>query len=703
MPNAMRCRLCWKVTLAVFASILVIEGAILIPSYINYERDQLASVAMAARQSLDAAIGDGLAASDGTAIMQRLAETQIAGYRIETDERVLSGGEPIPPDVSVSGTLRQRRAEGNRDRMLTRWDIDHDGTAATVIASLDTSHIGPALKRFVLRISGLVLLIAGFVTVVTMVVPQRMVLGPLLRLNQRIHDEDQALTAESKYYAADQPPRDELAQTRWAFEAMRERSKADRQRIEKSEQRYRQLSQELDERVAERTHELERANEALEHRAYYDELTGLPNRQLFHHKLEATLANSQASTAPVAVMVVGLEELGSINGVYGYSTGDSVLRVLGSRLEAATPDDWAIAHFGGVFAVLKPGEPTTTPSTELMDTGERIRRAMEVPIELADGTLQCAARVGIAISANAGESAEDLMGQADLALVHAMRGDSDRVRLFDERMNSEVQQRLERIAAMRRGLSAGEFFPVYQAQCRDDGSWVGVEALMRWHTAEGGAVSPGEFIPLAESTGLIVALGSQVLASAIAQAAAWYHQGHPLRVAVNLSVIQLRTGNIVKEIETLLAHHQLPAEWLTAEITESGLITDLQRGSSVLAGLTELGVDIAIDDFGTGYSSLAYLGRLPVDELKIDKQFIDGLPHDQNSVTLCRTIIEMGRTLGKRIVAEGVETAEQRDWLAAHGCQRLQGFLFSKPTAAGAIAWPADHDPAGVDHRRTPA
>jgi diguanylate cyclase (GGDEF)-like protein len=521
-----------------------------------------------------------------------------------------------------------------------------------------------------------------------------MVLGPLLDLHARIREED--LSANPEGEAVRGNGRDELEQTRQALDGMLTRNKQNLELLAKREADYRQLNAALDQRVTERTRELRAANAALEYRAYHDTLTGLPNRELFHQRLTEALAGQGSITPCLAVMLVGLEEFASVNGIHGYSTGDKVLQSLAERLTNLVPAEASVARFGGdVFAVILPCDEDYRDPSDFAALATRLRALMEGPVELADRNVECLTSVGLSAVNRGGETAESLMAQADIALIHGKRASPERVRVFADWMNDELALELKQITALRRALQTDELYLAYQPQCAADGRWQGVEALVRWQTPDGQHVSPAEFIPIAESTGLINSLGSRVFEEALAQAASWHRAGNPLAVAINLSAIQLRQSDITREIDALLSRHAFPAQWLTVEVTESALMQDLEQGRAVLEQLSNLGVRLAIDDFGTGHSSLAYLARLPVDELKIDKQFVNPIPDDPQSKALCRAIIDMGRALDKRIIAEGVETPAQRDWLAAHGCEAFQGFLFARPAPTATLGWPGtDNDPS---------
>ena len=676
LSPAFRCRLCWLVTLAVFVGILVIEAIILVPSYRNYERDRLESIEHAGHQAMLVA----LAANEGNAdseALERLLEGSVV-------RALLPAGEAHADAASTtraagSDSLRASRRYGSTDHMWVTSAPDQLPIDGTLYANLDTSSVGDQLQAFVVRIIGLVLLIAVFVTAVTMPVLQLLVLGPLIALRDRMCAAGAEPERASAFVFGSQR-RDEFGDVARAFDSMLMLNDEHRRAIAEREARYRALNAELDQRVAERTRELEQANRALAYRASHDDLTGLYNRTTFTEELNRTLADEE--NQQIGILLLGIDSFGSINGVYGYQTGDRVLQVLAHQLQETLPQNHVVARFGGdVFAILAPARDNADVG-QLAALATDVQHTIEAPIVVGNRRLQSRVGVGYTWTDDHTTTPESLLGQADLALIAAKRGGGPRIRAFMADMDAAMEQRLRYSAGIRHGLQHDEFFLDYQAQCDTDGVVFGCEALVRWHSAEFGLVSPADFIPVAEETGLIRDLGVRVLDMAVRQIARWRQQGRHLTLAVNLSPLQLESDNLVAHIEALLLAHAVPADALELEITESAIVGDHEHHAATLQRLAELGIQLAIDDFGTGYSSLAYLARLPVHRLKIDRAFVQALPDDSRNATICRTIIELGRMLDLTVLAEGIESREQADWLKVNGCQEFQGFLFGRPQPA---------------------
>jgi diguanylate cyclase (GGDEF)-like protein/PAS domain S-box-containing protein len=424
----------------------------------------------------------------------------------------------------------------------------------------------------------------------------------------------------------------------------------------------------------------------LEHQAFHDPLTGLANRALFRDRVAQALAQSQRTGARPTVIFLDLDDFKAVNDSLGHVEGDRLLVEVGGRLLAATRGCDTVARLGGdEFAVLLSVAARPEEATIVAD---RILGAFARPVALGAYTVRVGSSVGIA-SAGPGDGADELLRNADLAMYRAKARGKGVYEVFSAEMYEAMHDRIALEGDLRVALERDEFRLVYQPIVDlETERVVGVEALARWHHAERGVVPPARFIGIAESSGLILPLGRRVLDQACAQAAAWRRQGaDDLHVAVNISGRQLQDPAFVADVAAALARAELAPEALLLEITEGVVMHDIEANLERLAALKALGVRLAIDDFGTGYSSLAYLQRFPVDVLKIDKSFVDGVHERGSDEALARTIVSMGRTLSLCTVAEGVEHAAQRDTLRALGCTLAQGYLFSRPAA------PADLEP----------
>jgi diguanylate cyclase (GGDEF)-like protein len=424
-----------------------------------------------------------------------------------------------------------------------------------------------------------------------------------------------------------------------------------------------------------------RAVEEAVHEALHDSLTGLPNRSLFLDRMRHALARAERGSEPVAVLFCDLDGFKTVNDSLGHRTGDRLLVLVAERLIGCLRPADSIARLGGdEFAVLL--EELREPG-DAARAAQRLLDALKAPFELRDREFFISASIGIA--AGAGD-AETLLRDADLAMYRAKARGKGRYAVYEPSMHTAIVERLELEVDMKRALEREELAVVYQPVFSlVDGRVTGVEALVRWHHPTRGIVMPESFVPLAEESGLIGELGRWVLGKACHQGSLWRakYPGHPgLGIGVNISGAQLREPGLVQEVADALAESQLDATGLTLEITETALMESFDTAIEQMDALNDLGVDLAIDDFGTGYSSLRYLRRLPLDVMKIEKSFIDGIGSPGEEAELLRAIIDLAGIFGLRVVAEGIERPDQRERLLELGCELGQGHLLSEPLDA---------------------
>jgi diguanylate cyclase (GGDEF)-like protein/PAS domain S-box-containing protein len=423
----------------------------------------------------------------------------------------------------------------------------------------------------------------------------------------------------------------------------------------------------------------------LEHRDHYDALTELPNRALCFDRLSQVLRQARRKAWNAGVLFVDLDRFKSVNDTFGHAIGDGLLCEAGRRLCASIRAGDTVARVGGdEFAVVL-AELTTPQDAALV--AQKILDAFSAPLQVAGQELFVTASIGIATSPPDGDDSETLLRNADAAMHRAKEVGRDNFQFYAAEMNARSAAKLEMEGQLRRALERGEFLLHYQPKgALPGGRIAGFEALLRWQRAGNGLVSPGMFVPLLEETGMIVQAGEWVVRAACAQIAAWRDAGFvPVPVAINVSARQFAHG-LYEVVRAALAEHRVDASLLEIEITESDAMQDPERVMGMLERLRVLGVTIAIDDFGTGYSSLGYLKRFPVNTLKLDRSFVTGLPDDPDDVSIARAVISMAHSLGLKVVAEGVETVAQRDFLAHDGCDQIQGYLLSKPLPAGDCA-----------------
>ena len=425
------------------------------------------------------------------------------------------------------------------------------------------------------------------------------------------------------------------------------------------------------------------AEEAIIHQAAHDALTDLPNRTLLRERLEQCLQAALANDAPVTLLLLDLDHFKEINDTLGHAAGDRVLAEVSARLLEALPEPATVARLGGdEFAILLPD----CDRTGAMNAAQRVLVALGHPYMVDGQALHVEASIGVACRPDHGADATTLLRHADVAMYSAKRTQRGAA-IYAPAEDAHSAVRLALMTDLRQALAAeGELELHYQPKARvNSGDLCGVEALLRWRHPTRGMVSPDQFIPLAEQTGVIAPLTHWVLDSAVRQAQLWQANGSPLAVAVNLSTQALRDGDLPMNIAALLIDAELAPDHLTLEVTESALMVDPIQARRVLEDLAALGVRIAIDDFGTGYSSLGYLKDLPVHEIKIDRTFIIGMGMDAESAkntAIVRSVITLAHALGIQVVAEGVETQANWDTLAALGCDIIQGYHLGRPMAA---------------------
>jgi diguanylate cyclase (GGDEF)-like protein len=453
------------------------------------------------------------------------------------------------------------------------------------------------------------------------------------------------------------------------------------QRLSESQAEVANYQRTLEDKVAQRTKELEVATAHAYKLAQHDILTGLPNRSLLNQRLRQIFAQAQRSGLQVACLFLDFDHFKRINDTLGHDAGDQLLQSIAQRLTNAVRESDTVARLGGdEFVIILPGLDPAHATFEVMTVLQRVRDSFQAPFRLADQTPTLTCSIGVSVYPLDAVDAVTLIKQADTAMYAAKEAGRNAYRFYTADMNARVQQRLQLETDMRRGLMDDEFFLVYQPQIElATGRACGVEALLRWRDPTRGVVSPAEFIPIAEESGMIQALGARVLRDACRQVMQWHRQNMPLRLAVNLSVQQLQHESWLSVVEEALSSTGLPAHYLDLEITESVIITHPERAVATLMKLKQMGVSITVDDFGTGYSSLSYLARLPIQGVKIDQRFVRGLEQNRNDEAITQAIIALSHSLGLRVVAEGVETAAQLEYLKRHGCEEAQGFYIARP------------------------
>jgi len=489
------------------------------------------------------------------------------------------------------------------------------------------------------------------------------------------------------YFSYDRYMREVKASARHAEEAERARAELEHQRAEQAERHVAELNNYISEQ--ERiSRVLEETKEHFRHAAFHDSLTGLPNRAMFTELLKAEIESStRRGEYMFAVLFLDLDRFKNINDSLGHTHGDLLLVAFAERLERTLRPVDTLARFGGdEFAILLSG---MTDATDAVRVAQRIQDELSQPFVLDKNSAFATASIGIALSSSGYDRPDDILRDADIAMYRAKENGKARYEVFDHGMHARAVSRLQLESDLRQAIEHKEFCVYYQPIVSlQTGRLAGFEALVRWNHPRRGLVSPADFIPVAEETGLIVPIGEWVLNEACARVRQWQIDSpshRSLSLSVNLSARQVAQPDLLNRIKEALDHSKLSPHCLKLEITESVVMENAEAAAQMFKQLRALGVQLSIDDFGTGYSSLSYLHRFPLNYLKIDRSFVMRLTTD-NDNAIVRTISTLARNLGMEVIAEGIETEEQFQQLKMLGCEYGQGFLFSRPVANEAVA-----------------
>ena len=447
----------------------------------------------------------------------------------------------------------------------------------------------------------------------------------------------------------------------------------------------RQQLNSLEKVVSERTEGLEAANKQLRHLATHDALTSLPNRVLLDDRMSQAIAHAERAGEGFAVCVLDLDRFKLINDSMGHRAGDELLKQVARRLVNMVRSVDTVARFGGDEFVLLLGQLRLPADAERV--GRKVIEELQAPVNIGELEIHTSVSIGVAFYPDDGTTIETLYAHADAAMYCAKNRGGSNVQCFASSMNLATEERVRFEADLHRALKLQQFELHYQPKFSAPTMQIrSVEALIRWRHPERGLIAPAEFIPLAEESGLIVPIGEWVLREACRQARAWQDQGLPMvRIAVNVSALQFRRLDLVDTVRRALIDADVNARYLEIELTESAVMTHPEESVEILERLSRMGVVVSVDDFGTGYSSISYLRRFPIDKLKIDRTFISNLMTSAEDASIVRAIISLAHGLRLKVVAEGVETAEQVSFLQKLGCDQYQGFFFSRPVTATAF------------------
>ncbi|MEQ8492806.1 MAG: EAL domain-containing protein, partial [Gammaproteobacteria bacterium] len=427
------------------------------------------------------------------------------------------------------------------------------------------------------------------------------------------------------------------------------------------------------------------AEDAARHLACFDPLTGLPNRRDFTARLEASLARARRHRRKGALLFIDLDQFKQINDTLGHSVGDALLQAVAKRLENVTRQEDTVARLGGdEFVVLLPADVdgNSECARHAQRVADKIHATLRQPFQFEHHQFHVTPTIGISLFPDGDKDVDDVLKEADTAMYSGKAAGRGVTRFFRREMEEAAQRRLRIEGDLRKAIVREEFQLCFQPQVDAAGYVSGVEVLLRWQHPEHGTISPADFVPIAEERGLIVDIGRWVLDAAFDRMRDWLEHGRADvgEIAINVSSRQFRCEDFYNDVERLLLAHRIPPQRVVFEITEGTVVEDVEATIAIMERLRRLGIRFAIDDFGTGYSSLAYLKRLPIDQLKIDRSFISDIGRDSNDEVICQTIVAMSQHLRLQTIAEGVETAEQYNFLTRLRCHGYQGYLFLPPS-----------------------
>mgnify|MGYP000851219770 CR=1 FL=1 len=667
-------RISWRIALAVFLTIMTVQAGILNVTLKDFENGRLGDLRETGRSArvplIDPTIMDLLSSPITDASATRLmSTTKINGLAVYSSQfdLIKTYGEPVATTLLNKDNLVNdyRSPDGNSYEAVFRAnDLNRP---FVIVARMNSSHIQGEVMNYVRQTILVMLLMSAFVTSVLMVALGHWLLEPILFMRGNL----MAASKNPEDPEIEKSPYDPSDEIGGAIE----------------------LSENLIRQNAENIKRIKSAAEDKIHKlAYYDTLTGLPNRTLFLQTLgnytrqgaEQNPDKPGEQNESFAVVTIDLDHFKDVNDSMGHNVGDAILRSVGKRLKAALPEHAMVSRTGeDEFAVTMPlnGEFKTT-----RELAEKLALVIKgEPFKVFNEQFQIRASIGIATYPNDGVDPDQVLKNADIALNRAKEEGRDTIKEYSEDFDRAVQARFQMLRDLRDALEQKQLRLFYQPQLDlQTGKVIGAEALIRWfkpdNSKQGGTfISPGEFIPVAESSGLIVPIGAWVLRQACEDAKTWQSMGIDIRIAINVSAAQFAQGDMVESVAQVLQETGVSPHKMELEVTESVFMDDIQHTIQTLQNLHALGVELAIDDFGTGYSSLSYLRQFPIDRLKIDQSFIRNALNNPDDAAIAKTIVGLGHSLNLKVIAEGVETKEHEDFLVKHNCDEVQGFRYSRP------------------------
>ncbi|HAJ90001.1 MAG TPA: bifunctional diguanylate cyclase/phosphodiesterase [Rhodospirillaceae bacterium] len=672
-PRIWNSRLSWRIVMAVFLTIMTVQASVLALTLKNYQEQQLFELKEHAisviSPMMDSTGQNSLISPISQDQQQRImALTPIRGITIySTNYNLLSmSGEAVALSIISENDIGKNYFSDDKmhyETVLRPSDLG--GRPYYVVTRLDSSKAIDKVAQYVRQSILIMFLLSAFVTTILMIALGKWLLEPVMflrdNLSLAIANPESPNIVRSPYDA-----KDEIGSVIAASEEL----------IKQNAKNLRQVKTAAQSQI----HKL----------AYYDVLTNLPNRTYFIQKLSDYVRQANTDNTNIerlAVIAIDLDHFKDVNDSMGHNVGDAILGAVGRRLKSSLPESAVVARTGeDEFAI------TYILNNDMItakDVGEKVRSIISHdPFRVFNESFQVRASIGVSTFPDDALDPDQVLKNADIALNRAKEDGRDCIREYLEDFDKAVQARFQMLRDLRNALEHDQLTLNFQPQLDlKSGRIIGAEALLRWfkpdNSKEGGKfISPAEFIPIAEQSGLIVPIGEWVMEQACREAKKWHDSGHPIRIAVNVSGEQFQQSDLVAFTKSVLERTKINPRLLELEVTESAFMEDIQQTVKTLKELHALGVELAIDDFGTGYSSLSYLRQFPIDRLKIDQSFIRNALNNTDDAAIAKTIIALGRSLNLKIIAEGVETAEHEQFLIVEGCDEVQGYRYSRPVPA---------------------
>lgn len=666
-PPIWKSKISWRIAITVFSTIAILQAAVLVITALNIEKTRYNELHESTRATIMSALDT--QAIDGTVPISEVSaknivdNTLIQGIAIYNNnlQRLKAFGEGtiLTPTPNASYAQRHKAASGKFfEAIYTPAQLNN--LPYFVVVRTNSEFIERGVVRHIMQNIVALLMVSAFVTVVLMLALGVWLIEPLLYLNTGLHralaNPETPPPLSSPFLAR----KDEIGSVM-------------------------SMAQRLIKQNAKNIREVKgRAEDQIHKMAYFDTLTGLPNRTNFLEKLTQFTQRTELSpykqNIRYAVISLDLDHFKDINDSMGHSVGDAILKAVGQRLRSTLPETAVVARSGeDEFSVAMPLVGNMKTARQVGEKVQSVIRSM--PITVFNENFQVRSSLGVSTFPDDSQEPSQVLKNADVALNRAKEEGRDNLQEYSKDYERVVQARFQMLRDLRNALDNEELLLHFQPQFDlKTGRIIGAEALLRWFTDDGQFISPAEFIPVAEQSGLIVPIGDWVMRESFRLAKQCLDMGHEnIRIAINVSGAQFHQSDIVSYTSKLLTETQLPPHHIELEVTESVFMDDLNHAVDVLKRLHELGVELAIDDFGTGYSSLSYLRQFPIDRLKIDQSFIRDALNDPNDASITKTIIALGRSLNLKVIAEGVETKDHETFLIEQDCDEVQGFRYSRP------------------------